>query len=610
MKSFKKYLGEKLKASDDMGDWVKDFQDSDAPQFKGKSKEKRRQMAIAAKLDAEREAGMRKEEVELDEVSTEKLRDYASAALQDKNKAKADKRWKYAGKAMQTVADREVKAAHDRKYNKMEEVELDEAEMSLYDKIKAARKNPAPEKPVRGRGSKNRNPKTYDVRNKLDKEDDYYQDLIKKRLQKKNEEVELEEAAPKMKGDWLKKERERNREHDAAMGRTPTGRKKPVRQMTSTQKSLAKMRGEEVELDEVLDTPKAMDSYRNKAKYSKERAANSAAAKMLRNPKGFHSTDTSDELNTMDKRAKGLKMADRAAARKTRAMLMKKEDFDLSDFTLDELEDFMMSEEFTQLDEVSKKTLASYIRKASDDRAHNALEIGKTGKINFKGLKRRQGINRATARLAKEEVELDEALMSGKEKEAFESGKKAARAGQAYKDNPHSDSKLKLAWSKGHNKAKARKLGVREEAKIDEVSASTLRSYVDKARADKSRQQKARTVAKNDYKKYGIPSDKERADAAHSKASQRNTGISMAKRKLGGFTKGTQPKVLAREEAELDEAKTNIYHKHMLKALGKSRLPKNHQYTSAIANNGDFVVKDGGGRTVGRIAKGDHNLKD
>ena len=31
-------LDEKLKASDDMGDWVKDFQDSDAPQFKGGAK--------------------------------------------------------------------------------------------------------------------------------------------------------------------------------------------------------------------------------------------------------------------------------------------------------------------------------------------------------------------------------------------------------------------------------------------------------------------------------------------------------------------------------------------------------------------------------------------
>lgn len=68
-----------------------------------------------------------KEEVgQIDEVSTEKLRDYASAALQDKNKDKADKRWKYAGKAMDKVADREVKAAHALKYNKTEEVELDE----------------------------------------------------------------------------------------------------------------------------------------------------------------------------------------------------------------------------------------------------------------------------------------------------------------------------------------------------------------------------------------------------------------------------------------------------------------------------------------------------
>jgi hypothetical protein len=44
-----------------MGDVIKDFKKSDAPQFKGKSMEKRREMAIAAKLGAEREAGMREE---------------------------------------------------------------------------------------------------------------------------------------------------------------------------------------------------------------------------------------------------------------------------------------------------------------------------------------------------------------------------------------------------------------------------------------------------------------------------------------------------------------------------------------------------------------------
>jgi len=46
-------LNEKLDKNSDMGDYIDDFQKSDAPQFKGKSKEKRREMAIAAKLASE-----------------------------------------------------------------------------------------------------------------------------------------------------------------------------------------------------------------------------------------------------------------------------------------------------------------------------------------------------------------------------------------------------------------------------------------------------------------------------------------------------------------------------------------------------------------------------
>ena len=44
----------------DQGDYIDDFEKSDAPQFKGKSKEKRKDMAIAAYLS-------KNEEVELDE---------------------------------------------------------------------------------------------------------------------------------------------------------------------------------------------------------------------------------------------------------------------------------------------------------------------------------------------------------------------------------------------------------------------------------------------------------------------------------------------------------------------------------------------------------------
>ena len=48
-------------AKADMGDVVKDFQQSDAPQFEGKTKKERQKMALAAKLEAEREAGMKEE---------------------------------------------------------------------------------------------------------------------------------------------------------------------------------------------------------------------------------------------------------------------------------------------------------------------------------------------------------------------------------------------------------------------------------------------------------------------------------------------------------------------------------------------------------------------
>lgn len=56
-------LEEKLTAKTPMGTYIKDFQKSDAPQFKGKSAKKRQVMAIAAKLSAERGGKpLRKEE--------------------------------------------------------------------------------------------------------------------------------------------------------------------------------------------------------------------------------------------------------------------------------------------------------------------------------------------------------------------------------------------------------------------------------------------------------------------------------------------------------------------------------------------------------------------
>lgn len=79
MKKEETELDEKMdltKAS--MGDVIKDFKKSDAPQFAGKSVEKRREMAIAAKLSADR--GVKEEVEQIDELSKTTLGSYVKKA--------------------------------------------------------------------------------------------------------------------------------------------------------------------------------------------------------------------------------------------------------------------------------------------------------------------------------------------------------------------------------------------------------------------------------------------------------------------------------------------------------------------------------------------------
>lgn len=66
-----------LKVSDGISAWIKDFKKSDAPQFKGKSEEERREMAVAAYLDAKR--GPQKESFELEENKARQSADLAKA---------------------------------------------------------------------------------------------------------------------------------------------------------------------------------------------------------------------------------------------------------------------------------------------------------------------------------------------------------------------------------------------------------------------------------------------------------------------------------------------------------------------------------------------------
>jgi len=105
--------------------------------------------------------------------------------------------------------------------------------------------------------------------------------------------------------------------HAKGMEPKPT-RKKP---QSSTAKSLAdiRKRANEAKVDEI-SVDKMMD-YKQRAKYSRDKASNSQAAHALRG------TDPSKDKDTERKRNRGLKTFDKVAAKKVRNSLMKKEDY-------------------------------------------------------------------------------------------------------------------------------------------------------------------------------------------------------------------------------------------------------------------------------------------
>jgi hypothetical protein len=102
--------------------------------------------------------------------------------------------------------------------------------------------------------------------------------------------------------------------------------------------------------------------------------------------------------------------------------------------------------------------------------------------------------------------ELDEAYKTPEEARAFENGKKAAREGKKYQDNPHkSGTREFTAWSKGHNQARANKMGMKEdvdnlqELSGKEVAKRMKKIYVMKTFADKVA--KMKTVTRDDLEK-------------------------------------------------------------------------------------------------------------
>lgn len=150
---------------------------------------------------------------------------------------------------------------------------------------------------------------------------------------------------------------------------------------------------EEVELDEEQLDEISKDTLKSYVK----KAANRAAAHAFIAGGGTGDANKKDFSKAV-KRVKGIETA-------------------VNKLTKEEAEQILASEEFAQLDEISKKTLGSYIRKASNNMASATraagVEAGARGPNRWANMdakekraeKRGTGISKAVDRLTKEDVE-------------------------------------------------------------------------------------------------------------------------------------------------------------------------------------------------------------
>ena len=120
---------------------------------------------------------------------------------------------------------------------------------------------------------------------------------------------------------------------------------------------------------------------------------------------GYRSKDQKDAIDKMGRRQRGV---EKAVKRLTKESI----ELNLEDYSLEELENFMVSEDFEQLDELSKETLGKYIKKSSQYRGYHGMDAGNAGyrskdqkdAIDKMG-RRQRGVEKAVKRLTKESTE-------------------------------------------------------------------------------------------------------------------------------------------------------------------------------------------------------------
>jgi hypothetical protein len=172
------------------------------------------------------------------------------------------------------------------------------------------------------------------------------------------------------------------------------------------------------------------------------------------------------------------------------------------------------SEEVEPLEELSKKTLGSYVNKASGKLAsHGTNLMGSVGNFNIKNAeyhgskidKRQKGISKAVEKLTKESVELEEALTASDKKD-IEAIKGAIKRLQNELTNPNPNlDRNKINQRIATEKKRLGLYGIKESVEeLDEVSIATLDSYRKKSFDEPGfKRQAGRALAFNKLSSHG-----------------------------------------------------------------------------------------------------------
>jgi hypothetical protein len=322
--------------------------------------------------------------------------------------------------------------------------------------------------------------------------------MIQGKMQKlkQNEEVELgeeceilSELSKKTLGSYVKKaalsqhydnknfnSKETNNKDTQSNDEKIAGVKKSSKRTMGVMNAVNRLTKEEVEELDELDK-KTLGSYAKKSHDQLMKHTSSVNFKQGRGDSdAFAYAHDKEAVRKTANRTKGLTQA-------------------INKLTKEEVEDFMQTEEYDQLDELSKDTLKSYVNKS----AQNA---------------RIQGM-----------MQMDYAHRS----------KKAKSSGMKNAWDKMSRDAMKTGWKREDGiKTAVNKLTKEEAEQIDELSKDTLKSYVAKAepQADKLSDKYSTQRMKRDKTHGQFSNDTPELEKLGRKAAKRDDGVFLAKKKL------------------------------------------------------------------------------